>query len=208
MGAPSVAQITPETTVQLLKLMPVPLAHEQRFALRRRAIEIMGMLEGLAADDHAGRAALTAELVGVAEAVAGTAAEARRNGLDPLTLNVLARHSPAGRTLLEMTGLPQTFSHSQLGTYNECPLQYAFQKVYRIPTAETPGYFEFGHVIHSAFEVYARSRRDGRCRGAAAARLRRAQAGLRRGLAAASLCRRSGGRALRQTRRAGAATLL
>jgi DNA helicase II / ATP-dependent DNA helicase PcrA len=25
---------------------------------------------------------------------------------------------------------------------------------------ETPGYFEFGHVIHQAFEVYARQRRD------------------------------------------------
>jgi putative RecB family exonuclease len=43
--------------------------------------------------------------------------------------------------------------------YDECPLQYAFNKVYRIPVAETPGYFEFGHVIHKAFEVYARNRR-------------------------------------------------
>jgi superfamily I DNA/RNA helicase/RecB family exonuclease len=150
----------PETTKQLLKLMPVPLAHEKRFALRRRAVELMSMLEGLAADDHVGRAALTGELVEVAEAAASAASEARLNGLDPLTLNVLARHAPAGQTLLELTSLPQTFSHSQLRMYGECPLQYAFQKVYRIPVSETPGYFEFGGVIHRAFEVYARARRD------------------------------------------------
>ncbi len=153
-------ETTPETTTQLLKLMPVPLAHERRFALRRRAIEIMGMLEGLRPDDADGRRRLTADLVDVAQGAANAADEARSNGLDPLTLNVLSRHAPAGKTLLEMTALPQTFSHSQLRTYGECPLQYAFQKVYRIPVAETPGYFEFGHVIHRAFEVYARTRRE------------------------------------------------
>ena len=134
LAALSAAETAVDTTKQLLKLMPVPLAHEKRFSLRRRAVEIMSMLEGLAADDHTGRAALTGELVEVAEAAAGAAEEARLNGLDPLTLNVLSRHAPAGKTLLEMTALPQTFSHSQLRTYSECPLQYAFQKVYRIPT--------------------------------------------------------------------------
>ena len=153
-------ETTPETTVQLLKLMPVPLAHERRFTLRRRAVEIIGMLEGLAPDDAEGRRSLTHELVEVAEAAANAADEARLNGLDPITLNVLSRHAPAGKTLLELTALPQTFSHSQLRMYDECPLQYAFNKVYRIPVATTPGYFEFGHVIHSAFEVYARTRRD------------------------------------------------
>ncbi len=164
-GGRSMAEITPETTTQLLKLMPVPLAHEKRFQLRRRAVEIMGMLEGLAAADHEGRTALTNELVEVAQAAAGAAEEARLNGLDPLTLNVLSRHAPAGKALLELAALPQTFSHSQLRTYSECPLQYAFQKVYRIPTQETPGYFEFGHVIHSAFEVYARARREATAAG-------------------------------------------
>ncbi len=159
-GGRSAAASATETTPQLLKLMPVPLAHEKRFALRRRAIEIMGMLEALDANDADGRDTLTAELVEVAQAAAGTADEARRNGLDPLTLSVLSHHAPAGKTLLELTALPHTFSHSQLHTYSECPLQYAFQKVYRIPSAETPGYFEFGHVIHHAFEVYARQRRD------------------------------------------------
>ena len=159
-SAVSAAESAPETTVQLLKMMPVPLAHERRFALRRRAVEIMGMLEGLAADDHEGRATLTRELVEVAEAAAGAADEARMHGLDPLTLNVVSSHAPAGKVLLELTSLPPSFSHSQLRTYGECPLQYAFQRVYRIPAAETPGYFEFGHVIHQAFEVYARQRRE------------------------------------------------
>jgi DNA helicase-2/ATP-dependent DNA helicase PcrA len=156
----SAAEAAPETTAQLLKLMPVPLAHERRFALRRRAVELIGMLEALRPDDHAGRASLVAELVAVAEEASGAADQARLEGLDPLTLTVISRHSPAGRTLLELTSLPQTFSHSQLRMYSECPLQYAFQKVYRIPVAETPGYFEFGGVIHRAFEVYARARRD------------------------------------------------
>ncbi|MDQ3937455.1 MAG: PD-(D/E)XK nuclease family protein, partial [Chloroflexota bacterium] len=110
--------------------------------------------------DHAERSALTDELVAVAQQAAGIAEEARRNGIDPLTLTVLARHAPAGRTLLELAPLPTTFSHSQLGTYLECPLRYAFQKVYRIPVAETPGYFEFGGTIHRAFEDYARARRE------------------------------------------------
>ena len=148
-----------EGTAELLKLMPVPQAHERRFALRRRAVELISLLEGLAADDHAGRARLTAELVAVAEEAAGIAEEARRHGVDPLTLTVLARHAPAGRTLLELAPLPQTFSHSQLSSYAECPLRYAFEKVYRIPVADTRGYFEFGGAIHAAFETYARARR-------------------------------------------------
>jgi RecB family exonuclease len=159
-SGPSAAAVAPETTVQLLKLMPVPLAHERRFALRRRAIEIMGMLEGLRPDDHDGRSQLTRELVEVAEDAAGAADEARTRGLDPLTLDVVSHHAPAGETLLGLAALPPSFSHSQLRTYGECPLQYAFQRVYRIPTVETPGYFEFGHVIHQAFEVYARRRHE------------------------------------------------
>ncbi|MGI8928396.1 MAG: RecB family exonuclease [Candidatus Limnocylindrales bacterium] len=75
-------------------------------------------------------------------------------------MNVLSRHAPAGKALLEMASLPQTFSHSQLRMYSECPLKYAFDKVYRIPVSERPGYFEFGGVIHRAFEVYATARRD------------------------------------------------
>ncbi len=163
--AQSAAEGAHETTAQLLKLMPVPLAHERRFALRRRAVELIGMLEALAPEDLAGRAALAADLVAVAEEAAATSDEARQDGRDPVTLDVVARHAPAGKTLLELTALPQTFSHSQLRLYTECPLQYAFQRVYRIPVSETPGYFEFGHVIHRAFEVYARARRDAAAAG-------------------------------------------
>jgi DNA helicase II / ATP-dependent DNA helicase PcrA len=158
--AEAAASLTGASTGQLLKLMPVPQAHERRFALRRRAVEIIGLLESVAAEDHAGRAALTAELVSVAEEAAGIADEARRNGLDPLTLTVLARHAPAGETLLEQAPLPNSFSHSQLQAYAECPLRYALQRVYRIPVPETPGYFEFGGTIHQAFEGYARARRE------------------------------------------------
>jgi superfamily I DNA/RNA helicase/RecB family exonuclease len=164
-GGRSAVQASAGTTTQLLKLMPVPLAHERRFALRRRAVEIMGLLETLAPTDAEGRSALTAELISVAEAASGAADEARRNGIDPVTLNVLSRHAPAGQTLLELAPLPQTLSHSQLRSYTECPLRYAFDKVYRIPVAETPGYFEFGHVIHAAFEVYASARRDAAAAG-------------------------------------------
>ncbi|CAN5574096.1 hypothetical protein BH23CHL6_BH23CHL6_08680 [soil metagenome] len=160
-----ITQPIADTTAQLLKMMPVPQAHERRFALRRRAVELIGMLETLTPEDHEARLALTADLVAVAEQAAGMSDEAQFNGLDPLTLTVLSRHAPAGQTLLELAPLPNTFSHSQLSTYLECPLRYAFQKVYRIPVADTPGYFEFGNSIHQAFEGYARARREARAAG-------------------------------------------
>jgi superfamily I DNA/RNA helicase/RecB family exonuclease len=154
-----------ETTTELLKLMPVPQAHERRFWLRRRAVELIGALEVLSPGDDEARLTVTAELVAVAEDAAGLAGEETRNGLDPLTFSVLSRHSPAGRTLLELAPLPGTFSHSQLSTYLDCPLRYAFEKVYRIPIGGTKGYFEFGGTIHQAFEVYARARRDAAAAG-------------------------------------------
>ena len=160
------ATVDAQATSELLKLMPVPQAHERRFALRRRAVELIGALEALSADDTESRSLLTSELVAVAEEAAGHADEARRNGLDPVTLTVLSRHAPAGRTLLELAPLPTTFSHSQLRTYSECPLRYAFERVYRIPVAQTPGYFEFGGAIHAAFEGYTRARRDAQAAGA------------------------------------------
>lgn len=162
---PTQAQSAAQATVQLLKLMPVPLAHERRFHLRRRAVEIIGNLEALSPDDGQGRKVLLDELVRIAQEATNAAEEARLNGLDPLTLNVLARHSPAGKTLLELTSLPPTFSYSQFYAYGQCPLKYAFERVYRIPVAETPGYFEFGSVIHRAFERYARARQEAMAAG-------------------------------------------
>jgi superfamily I DNA/RNA helicase/RecB family exonuclease len=164
--APAIEAEVEAPTTQLLKLMPVPMAQERRFALRRRAVELIGLLEGLAADQHAERGQLTAELVTVAEESAGIATEARSNGIDPLTLTVLGRHAPAGKTLLELAPLPGSYSHSALNVYRECPLRYAFERVYRIPVDDRKSYFEFGSTIHTAFESYARARRDAVAAGA------------------------------------------
>jgi ATP-dependent exoDNAse (exonuclease V) beta subunit len=156
---------TRDTAPSLLRLMPVPVAQERRFALRRRAVELIGSLEGLDPADSAARSALVGELVAVAENAAQIADEARRNGIDPVTLTVLSRHSPAGRTLLELAPVPPTLSYSQLRSYLDCPLQYAFDRVYRIPVDESKGFFEFGHTIHAAFEAYAVARREARASG-------------------------------------------
>ena len=145
--------------------MPVPAAFERRFALRRRAVELIGVLEALAPDDEAGRDAIVAELVTVADDAAGLADEQRRNGVDPLTLRVLSRHAPAGHTLLELAPLPSAFSHSQLQSYATCPLRYAFEKVYRIPVVEERGYFTFGSAIHDAFEKFVVARREAEAAG-------------------------------------------
>ncbi len=155
---PSATQSAAQSTAQLLKLMPVPLAHERRFNLRRRAVEIIGNLEALGPEDAHGRRQMLDDLVQVAEEAAAAADAARLNGLDPLTLNVLSRHSPAGKALLELTPLPPTFSYSQFYSYGQCPLKYAFERLYRIPVSDQPGYFEFGSVIHRAFENYATAR--------------------------------------------------
>ena len=197
-AAVTAAESAPETTVQLLKLMPVPLAHERRFALRRRAVEIMGMLEGLAADDHAGRAELTRELVEVAEDAAGAAdGGAAQHGLDPLTLDVVSRHAPAGQTLLELASLPPSFSHSQLRTYSECPLQYAFDKRVSHPGRGDAGLLRVRPRHPPGVRgLRARAPRRGR-RGPARARLRDA-AGRR--------SRRPGSRATSPTRRPRATT--
>lgn len=164
-SAPTADQAATATTQVLQRLMPVPQAMERRYALRRRAVELIGALEAVGADDHAGRDVLLAELVTVAQDAAGEAEEARRNGLDPVTLRVLSRHAPAGQTLLQIAPLG-SFSYSAFRTYGTCPLQYAFRRVYRIPGDETKSYFEFGTAVHSAFEIFATARRDARAGGA------------------------------------------
>jgi RecB family exonuclease len=78
-----------------------------------------------------------------------------------MTLRVLSRHAPAGQTLLQIAPLGW-FSYSAFRTYGTCPLQYAFQRVYRIPGDETKSYLEFGTAVHSAFETFAIARRDAR----------------------------------------------
>lgn len=164
-SAPTADEAAIATTQVLERLMPVPQAFERRYSFRRRAVEIIGALEALGEEDADGRSALLDELVTVGTDAAGLAEEARRNGLDPMTLRVLSRHAPAGQTLLEIAPLGGSFSYSAFRTYLTCPLQYAFQRVYRIPSDETKTYFEFGSTVHSAFEAFAIARRDARAAG-------------------------------------------
>jgi len=153
------------TTASFERLMPVPEAFERRYALRRRAVELIGALEATGGADPQAAAALTDELVSVARDAAGLADEARLAGLDPVTLRVVSRHSPAGSSLLEVASLPRAFNHSQFRAYTECPLVYAFGNVYRVPTEERKGFFEFGTAIHAAFETYTIARREARAAG-------------------------------------------
>jgi RecB family exonuclease len=163
--APAATDVAAATTASLERLMPVPEAFERRYALRRRAVEIIGALEAIGATDPEAIAALTAELVTVASDAAGLAGEDREAGRDPVTLRVVSRHSPAGSSLLEVASLPKAFSHSQFRAYGECPLGYALANVYRVPTDERKGYFEFGSAIHGAFETFTIARREARAAG-------------------------------------------
>jgi DNA helicase II / ATP-dependent DNA helicase PcrA len=163
--APAATEVAVATTASLERLMPVPEAFERRYSLRRRAVEIIGALEAIGGTDPEAAAALTAELVTVASDAAGLAGDDRKAGLDPVTLRVVSRHSPAGSSLLEVASLPKRFSHSQFRAYLECPLGYALASVYRVPTAERKGYFEFGSAIHGAFETFTIARREARAAG-------------------------------------------
>jgi DNA helicase II / ATP-dependent DNA helicase PcrA len=163
--APAASDVAVAATASLERLMPVPAAFERRYALRRRAVEIIGALEAIGGSDPDAAAALTAELVTVANDAAGLAGDDRKAGLDPVTLRVVSRHSAAGFSLLEVALLPQRFSHSQFRAYLECPLAYALANVYRVPTDERKGYFEFGSAIHGAFETFTVARREARAAG-------------------------------------------
>lgn len=163
--APVATDVAVAATASLERLMAVPEAFERRYALRRRAVEIIGALEAIGGTDPDAAAALTAELVKVARDAAGLAGDDRTAGRDPVTLRVVSRHSPAGSSLLEVASLPQRFSHSQFRAYLECPLGYALANVYRVPIAERKGYFEFGSAIHGAFETFTVARREARAAG-------------------------------------------
>jgi putative RecB family exonuclease len=152
-------------TAALERIMPVPTAFERRYGLRRRAVELIGALEHLDPADEAARAAFISELVTVATDAAGAAAEERKQGIDPLTMRVVAKHAPAGQTLLQVAPLPRAFSHSQFRAYQECGLRYAFDRVYRIPSVETKGFFEFGSLVHATFETFVKQQREARAAG-------------------------------------------
>ena len=164
-AVPSAGEAAAAATPLLERLMPVPAAYERRYQLRRRAVELIGAIELAVEADAEVTDALIGELLTVARDAAGDAAEGRRRGLDPLTLHVLSRHSPAGQALLSIASLPASFSHSQFRLYGECPLQYSLANVFRIPSEERKGYFEFGSAIHGAFEAFTIARREARAAG-------------------------------------------
>jgi DNA helicase-2/ATP-dependent DNA helicase PcrA len=159
-----------DPTVTLLRrVMPLPTKRERRLALRLRATELVGLLEGTdPADPEAGEAreALTEDLAAVGQAAVLDADAARAAGLDPLTLRVVALDSGAGANLLDVASLPDTFSYSSFSTYEVCPLRYAFSYLYRIPPPDKPvAAFAFGSTAHEAFEAFTRERRERQARG-------------------------------------------
>ena len=147
----------------LRRVMPVPTAREGRLSLRLQAVELLGMLEGTVATDPeapAARSKITGELAAVGEAVAEGVDSARARGLDPLSMRAVALDSQAGGNLLDVLPLPHAFSYSQFSTYEDCPLRYAFQTVYRIPSSRAVAAFSFGTSAHAAFEAFTKERRE------------------------------------------------
>jgi superfamily I DNA/RNA helicase/RecB family exonuclease len=168
-GGPVAADVarTTRITDELTRRLPVPAAFERRFALRRRAVELISLLEHVGPADAAARDALIAELVAVATDAAHAAAEQHDRGLDPLTLPVVAADSSAGAALLRLVPPPERFSHTAFTTYRECPLRYAFQRVYQIPVPDAwrRAYFTFGSIVHEAFEAFGRAQHEARAAG-------------------------------------------
>jgi DNA helicase-2/ATP-dependent DNA helicase PcrA len=52
-----------------------------------------------------------------------------------------------------------------MDTYERCPLQYALQKLYAIPSGRKAGALSFGSTAHAAFEAFTRERRERLARG-------------------------------------------
>jgi DNA helicase-2/ATP-dependent DNA helicase PcrA len=152
----------------LERIVALPSPRERRSTLRLRAAEVLSLLEGVApdaAEAHDARSGLLDELARLgASAVAGADA-ARAAGLDPLTLRTVAADAGVGANLLAVAPLPGSFSYTQFDTYGRCPLRYALQNVYRVPTAETVAAFTFGSTAHAAFEAFTRERRERAARG-------------------------------------------
>ena len=151
------------------RVMPLPTVRERRLALRLRASELVGLMEATSGADPEASAArddLAAQLEIVARSAATTADAARAQGLDPLTFRTIALDTGAGANLLQVAPLPRTHSYSSLSTYERCPLQYAFNYVYRIPARDEPvAAFAFGSTAHEAFEAFTRDRRERLARG-------------------------------------------
>jgi DNA helicase-2/ATP-dependent DNA helicase PcrA len=151
------------------RVMPLPTSRERRLALRLRASELVGLMEGTAATDpevDLARGDLARELMTLTRSAASSADVARAEGLDPLTLRTVALDSGAGANLLDVAPLPRTESFSSFDTFDRCPLRYAFRYVYRMPERSDPvAAFSFGTTAHAAFEVFTREKRERLTRG-------------------------------------------
>jgi DNA helicase-2/ATP-dependent DNA helicase PcrA len=171
-GAGAAASDLDRLVADARRVMPFPTARERRLELRRRASELVGLMESTAGTDpeaEAAREALTAQLTDTGRAAALAADEARAQGLDPLTLRAIGLDSQAGANLLEVASLPPSFSYSAFDMYDKCGLQYAFRYVYRMPEPATAApALSFGSMAHAAFEAFTRERRERAARGEAA----------------------------------------
>ena len=151
------------------RVMPLPTARERRLALRLRAAELVGLLEGTAPDHPEGpsaREAFAARLADIGRSAAMRADRARAAGLDPLTFRDVAADSGVGASLFAVAPLPPRFSYSSLDAYERCPLMYAFSYVYRMPEPARPrAPLAFGSTAHEAFEAFTRERRERLARG-------------------------------------------
>ena len=168
-GEVGVEPVADPTLTLLRRVMAQPSKRERRLALRLRATELVGLMEGTDATDPEAsdaRAALAHDLAAVGQAAVMDADAARAAGLDPLTLRVIALDSGAGANLLDVAALPEKFSYSSYSTYEACPLRYAFSYLYRIPAPDKPvAAFAFGSTAHEAFEAFTRERRERLARG-------------------------------------------
>lgn len=160
---------TDRSTALIRRVMPMPSKRERRLALRLRATELLGLLEGTDAADPetaAAREAFRAELTSLGQSIGLSAEASRAAGLDPLTLREIALDSGAGANLLEVASLPPTFSYSSYNTYERCPLRYAFRYLYKVPSPDKPvAAFAFGSAAHAAFEAFTKERRERVARG-------------------------------------------
>src|SRR4051794_35689139 len=139
-------------------VIPRPTRRERRLALRLRASELVGLIEGTSPSDPeavGARARFEGRLAELGRNAALTADQARDAGLDPLTFRSIALDSGQGANLLQVAALPSRFSYSSLSTYEACGLKYALHYVYRIPESATPAApLTFGSTAHEAFEAF------------------------------------------------------
>ena len=71
---------------------------------------------------------------------------------DPQTIRATHRTGRCGHTVTEVFALPETLSPSGTGTFQNCPLQFRFQNIQKLP--QPPGAAAVkGNVVHRALEL-------------------------------------------------------